>query len=531
MPKLSSPPTEAVICAPSFAKDYRRASPLLRRRAIRAARALEDHFSGRKKLAAKQLAPIAGVDARFNAFRLRLSDDSRLICTRGRAIVLYRFGDDHELTRWAADHQESLFRDQSAERFVSLAALAGDQTLIESAVDEELEERYTHSYENRWIYQLDDEQDAVACAIIADLEQFCTDGQTATHWILGGPGTGKTAILVSLLDLLRNDRRFELVVRWPLQVFLQSSTGLPFRLNEFVAPDEDLGGTRRRVVLIDDPTTLARALQYHEEATDARAQFHVCAFDPLQLWIRSSDGAFEKAVSKRGIRVHELRTSYRQRRRVAETAMTIAKALESSTPFLREDRITQQQAERKWQSTLANDLRFPNPAGTTVVVDFDDISAAAGAVVDALPREEKCWTHWPPFLFVYADELEKEFGKLDRAIRKLRGLSTVKMPRYFNPDYSSPLQIVDALNGTPNDDGSSSIRLGGDPNQAWFVPLSSVELIKGLEFQVVIILIASSEYEAISKGFKGSGRSVFSNREKLRIPLSRARDALIVVRA
>ena len=53
-------------------------------------------------------------------------------------------------------------------------------------------------------------------------------------------------------------------------------------------------------------------------------------------------------------------------------------------------------------------------------------------------------------------------------------------------------------------------------------------MIKGLEFQHVVLLLSPSRYHAAESGFTGSGLRLYDEYRLLRIPFSRAKDSLAV---
>jgi hypothetical protein len=63
--------------------------------------------------------------------------------------------------------------------------------------------------------------------------------------------------------------------------------------------------------------------------------------------------------------------------------------------------------------------------------------------------------------------------------------------------------------------------------EAVVINSKDLELVKGLEFQHVFLVLAKELYDEIEHGFNGSGQSRYLARRLLRIPFSRAKDSLV----
>ena len=52
---------------------------------------------------------------------------------------------------------------------------------------------------------------------------------------------------------------------------------------------------------------------------------------------------------------------------------------------------------------------------------------------------------------------------------------------------------------------------------------------KGVEYQHAIVIMGSKLFVQLEEGFEGSGRTVYAQRRRLRIPFSRAKDSVVVM--
>ena len=332
-----------------------------------------------------------------------------------------------------------------------------------------------------WLYWLDEEQHGVLTAIQEDLRgqlALLMDGPGAVFFIIGGPGTGKSCILINLLKYyVEESFDVGLVISDTLVEYVEQSTGA--NIDQYrVTGNEDVLGLE--VLLVDDPATTDEIGQYAQLATQGGIRILVLAFDPLQLDDSLSDQDYRNLVNEYRAKPHVLTACYRQKKNVGQATKNAANVIAASTPFLREDKIETYRRERTYLTQLANQVTFRNPHGYTRV--YED--TAVQDVIDEVKRINKSgllWRHWYCLLVV-----EPYDGAL-------------------HPDCYRAINQVKAKTLT----------------------LNEIQSIKGLEFQHVFLFLTRDLYEQIEYGFRGSGQRVYNQRRLLRIPFSRAKDSLV----
>jgi hypothetical protein len=332
-----------------------------------------------------------------------------------------------------------------------------------------------------WAYFLDDEQAGVTTGIYeAALDCLLGEGTSRAHCILGGPGTGKTAILLNLWKRFVDDGPFDvkLVLLPEVARYVEASMGIPA-----TKPSPRGTADSCEVLLVDDPPSLGYLSTVARSVRQARA--FVFAWDPLQMQEATADREYSSFISSLSAREHVLRTCYRQKANVGAATKRAADAIARSTPFLRGDKKESFWREHERLTELANDLTFRNPHGYVETYAEADLEDFRRELARLEKHSKMLWRHWSPLLLVLDDPV------------------ITKLPEQWQ-------QVLDGF------------RHGVD------VALrSEVEALKGLEYQHVFLVLGSKLYREIESGFEGSGMKLYNNRRLLRIPFSRAKDSLV----
>jgi hypothetical protein len=343
--------------------------------------------------------------------------------------------------------------------------------------DKSITLKYKDEVSSEWLYFLEDTQEK----IFEDVVNEVFSPQHSSAFIVGGPGTGKTCILVNLLKLFA-DSEYDIgiVLSDSLTRYIEASTGAnisKYRVSLNSVSSLDL-------LLIDDPTyyNLTRALAVKKTKS---IKALVAAFDPLQLDKAISDEEFEKSVKANRVAVYTLGECYRQKENVGKATKRIVDIVASSTPYLAENNIQRFQEKHKSLTSLANDLEFLNPHGYTEVYSDATVDDIRYEVKRILSSKQLMWQHWPGLL-ILLDGCEL----VDEAIAALRPLTKRNYVKVLSFD--------------------------------------EVNEVKGLEFQHVFIFINTDLWEEIQTGFKGTGQPIYNQRRLLRIPFSRAKDSLVI---
>lgn len=339
-----------------------------------------------------------------------------------------------------------------------------------------------------WVYYLTDQQRGIIAAIIRATKST-TVANPRRYFIVGGPGTGKTTILVRLLiDLTEHGLRPGLIVSDRVAEYLESGGGISLASARMRPEDLICGAEASRfdVALIDDPQGIGEI-----DATFSAAQgcFRcvVIAFDPCQLEAHEdlSDEVYDLLVRFWDVKAYQLRACYRQKENLGRAALRVIEHVARSSPFLRKDRIEAFRASHDVVYRLANTLTFPNKHGyeeTYPTATLEDVRRELKRI-----RSAPLWRHTPPILLVLQTGLQSDDWNWDGL---LRGLSYVKV-----------LLTADEYG-----------HLGE---------------VKGLEFQHAILVIGRSLYDELQNGFIGTGRPRYHRRRLLRIPFSRAKDSMV----
>ena len=251
---------------------------------------------------------------------------------------------------------------------------------------------FGNEHSREWAYFLDDEQADITESIFNSIVAVLTEPEDDTkivldqvhtalraagydvpeplsgnvdnvHFVFGGPGTGKTCILLNLLKRLTDSGVSEVHLRLSGKVTEYISRSLRLDMSRFTAQ-----GETSRVLLVDDPAT-ASEIEAHCRATGGLPRAVVLAADPLQLGDSLPDETFDQLVESYHASVYELHSCYRQKRHVGELTKKFAERIADSTPFLAENKKADFRQMHERLTRLSNNLRFPNPHGSTDVIE------------------------------------------------------------------------------------------------------------------------------------------------------------------
>jgi hypothetical protein len=345
-------------------------------------------------------------------------------------------------------------------------------------------EEYRRELHPDWIYDLADHQAGAAASIRKAYPRTSRDNPKV-FVLVGGPGTGKTSILVKLMmDLQAMGARPGIAVSDPVADFIEAGLGRSIAGHRLWPRDQAVAGDRFDVVLFDDPASLAEV----DSAIDAavgHARIIVVAFDPCQLDEDIWDDDYHATLARWDAKSYELKACYRQKQNLGVASLRVMERVAESTPFLDKRKIAGFREGHELVYRIANNLRFPNKHGyehTYVDATQEDVRAEASRI-----RKLRLWHHVTPVLAAVdrSCELQWPWKSLLRDI---------------------PHDVVEF-----------------DPASRW----SELRAVKGLEFQHVFLVINRALFDELESGFEGSGQSVYHARRMLRIPFSRAKDSLV----
>lgn len=356
--------------------------------------------------------------------------------------------------------------------------------LFETHVDNAYEE-YPDENDPRWISTLADEQCGIVTTAFRQIRR-ASRTQPRSYAIVGGPGTGKTSILVKLLvDLAEVGRKPALVVSDAVANYI-NGCGLNIdndRIDKHELWSEETG-SRFESVLFDDPASFHEIEQaFYLAGNPFRAI--VVAFDPCQLEEDFSDTDFKALQQLVDFRPFVLSECYRQKERVGRAAKRVFDMIADSTPFKADDKISAFKESHDLVHRVSNDLTFPNKYGTEALIENATLSDFRQAV--SRLKRHPLWTHARPLLLVTQEGIDVD--DWDFAY-ELRGIA-----------YQ---QIVIQCDG-----------------------LTDLAEVKGIEYQHAFMVLGRRLFHELSEGFEGTGKKVYARRRLLRIPFSRAKDSIV----
>lgn len=471
-----------------FLREYQRASPRLQSLAEHEVQHMQLVAASRKDWTA-QWRRLKGI-RRETVLELELGGGPRLLAHVGDGVVTLLAMGDHEITtRYSREGNPSddLARSQS----LPAVFVAGRHSSFFPPVSNDAPSTLVTWWPERasdWLYFLDEEQMGVCERLVESIEAALADEETYTvQFIVGGPGTGKTSILLQLLKRLSDQVvvgqetwSVGLAVSDRVAQYITASTGWCLDVSrelarEFASVD---------ILLVDDPRSeeqIARFVRTAQRLGPLRAV--IVAFDPLQLSESLTDADYRRMVDEHNAGEERLRSSYRQKEIVGRYALEVATTVAASSPFLDDQKQRRYAKERRKLTNRANFLRFPNPSGHTATHP-DATLADWRTHVAWIAGQTLLWTHWPPLLVIVDD------------------------------DTSLPPPWLDEL---------EKLNLRHE-----LIRLSELEQVKGLEYQHVALVLSSVRHHDLQRGFSGSGRRLYNDYRMLRIPFTRAKDSVAV---
>ncbi len=322
-----------------------------------------------------------------------------------------------------------------------------------------------------WVFFLDDEQARIAAEIEDAIDAALRDQTPRTIVLIGGPGTGKTSVLLKLMGRLSGlDHVVGLQCSQQLSKYLEAKTLLPI--------DRYISCTTPEVLFIDDPGDL---WQMRASQTDT-VPVTVVAVDPLQMDEVPRDADLKAFLQANDVTMHLLRQCYRQKEGPGRNALEISRRVADSTPYLDTAKIEQHRAAFAGVHEMSLDIEFTNQSGSfTKHTDCSRMSVEKHA--NWILKQNPTNMGWPSIAIVIDSASEE-------------------------PDWL--LSSLKCLH-------------------AQVIPLRRVSAeLKGLDYDHVLIFLSPPTYSAAFSGFKGLGQPLYNDYRKLRIPFTRARDSVAV---
>jgi len=259
------------------------------------------------------------------------------------------------------------------------------------AFDEELDEK--------WVLFLDEQQSKIANEIYTDLE--VPEDEVKIHFILGGPGTGKTIVLLNLAIRLENANK---------AISFELSQGVLKYLNSgsTKVPGANLGPGPGVVLLVDDPADLQSMNGIIRHAKSSKCRAVVIALDPLQWHEKEMPETFEKIWSSNENVTHKLDVCYRQSAGVAKKQLRLfTSLLGKNSRFLVDEKQKQERVNLAPYLNLSLDMTFVDEAGRYKIY-LADTQSNFIKEIERFRKREYIWKHTHPIAFIYHNDLPKE---------------------------------------------------------------------------------------------------------------------------
>jgi Txe/YoeB family toxin of Txe-Axe toxin-antitoxin module len=340
-----------------------------------------------------------------------------------------------------------------------------------------VEERWVYEEEldEGWIQYLDENQNSVVENIIQELLSQTED--LKVHFIYGGPGTGKTVVLLNLaLRLEKLGKSFSFQLNDQVAKYLN-------RGRERV-PGVNLGFGPGVTVLLDDPESIDEFAYAIRKAQATKCRALIIGFDPLQWHERKMEVKLKSICDKTNYTFSQLWVCYRQSFGVAKKSIELTKVIfERSSRFFDQSKIAGEKADLQEHLDLIEGMEFVDEAGRYLVykealeLKLEDENKRYSARLDI-------WKHSPSICFVYEDVLLQKWRPIVKDL------------------YS----------------GHNKIDLA----------LSKYRMIRGVEFQEVMLIITNEFWNKLNVGENGLNSENWEKITSLHTIFSRAKDSIVV---
>ena len=434
--------------------------------------------------------------AGVSAFRFKVTSGDRLIVVvEGDTLILADIGDHDVMDEYSK--MPRLARDEDLKKATVIGgtfkkllnlALTGKSKEINSPASLDIssvlagdvtgdDSRWLYEAElsNEWIHFLDDEQAKISETLFQKLVVPSDD--MSVEFVMGGPGTGKTVVLLNLATNLDQAGRAVSFEASPNVIKYLSSGGRN-------VPGANKGFGPGVVALIDDPASSKALADSLRKAKSAGCRAIVIGFDPLQWHERKMEANFRKIFESVKYAFYPLWTCYRQTSGVGKKTLELTeKIYHASSRYL--DTLKQKAEREELQPyiDLSLGMSFVDDSGRFVSYD-KDIDENYRIEISRFRARIDRWTHTSPIAFVYDDDLPKEFVK-------------------------SLKNDASGLNRTE-------------------IPLSKYREIRGVEFQELFLFVTSEFWNDLNSGKMGVGSEEWEKLACLHTILSRPKDSLVL---
>ena len=349
------------------------------------------------------------------------------------------------------------------------------QILNEEKDGEEFRFQFLEELDDKWVHFLDEEQSKISGEIF-DLVLQPSDSMSI-NFVLGGPGTGKTVVLLNLANKLEKfGRSISFQLSKPVFKYLNSG---PTKI-----PGVNFGPGPGVVVLIDDPIDSDHLSDLIRKARSAKVNSVVIALDPLQWHEKAMPENFEKIFANYNAKIYTLINCYRQSKGVAEKSMEITRQLfANNSRFILKEK---QQIEKDNLAPfikLSLGMQFVDDSGRYKIYT-NEINNSIESEIKRFREREFIWKHTNPIVFVYDEDYSDKAKKF--AQEKAHGINRLD------------------------------------------VNISRYQDIRGVEFQELFLFVSKNYWDSVTSGKKGLGSAEWERITCLHTILSRPKDGLCI---
>jgi hypothetical protein len=429
-------------------------------------------YEASRRLLGERYDRVAYLDG--EAYELDITDTWRaIVCVRNSKLTLYRVGDHNMILRRRFTRTD--FEHANREPLLSFTQIVCDSIL--SAARSPNAVQLVDALDARWLYTLSRQQAAAAEALFGVLADDSLPARRVL--VSGGPGTGKTSILLQVADVLDwNPNDVALDVSDRVAEYLAS--GLESRVLRCRRRPLEL--TEQRVLLVDDP----------RRWRDVESAYAIAGFRAVRLAVVATDLAqVEQVVGDRELRIFlggrniqhiQLAECYRQTENVGQTSIAFLRHIsERFTKHIHQENIEKFARSHRLSVESANEMTFVSPGGYTRI--YEEAESAHLLRELARVRSQPQWTHWHPVCVVLESPLVLH-RLLKREIEALRGV------------------VVD---------------------------IEDTEAVRGVEYQhVFLVLSRDTLRQVMVTGRSGLSTDDYLRARNMRVPFSRATDSLVV---
>ena len=334
---------------------------------------------------------------------------------------------------------------------------------------------YEEELSSEWVNFLDLQQAKISSEIFEKI--VSPSEEISIAFIMGGPGTGKTVVLLNLANnLIQAGRSVSFELSAHVLKYLNSG--------KTPVPGANFGFGPGVVALIDDPSSSKELAEKIRKAKSAGCRAIVVGFDPLQWHERKMESNFKKICENISFEIFPLMTCYRQTSGVGRKTLALTKNIfETSSRYLES---LKQAAERKEMQPfmdLSLGMGFVDESGRYLVYETDIQNNYLHEITRFRERIDR-WKHTPPIAFVYEDGIPDSFLKSLK--QNAVGLNRIE------------------------------------------VPLTKYRDIRGVEFQELFLFISPKFWRQLNAGKLGVGSEEWEKLACLHTILSRPKDSLVI---